>query len=368
MFQLEQFDYQFPQELIAQSPMEPRDACRLLVLDREKEQVSHHHFRDITKLFDDNVVLVRNNTKVLPARLYGRKDTGGKCEVLLVRQLGNPTPEKTTRWECLTKPGLKTNQVVHFPYQSGQEPLLSGTCLGDSDIRGYTKIVEFNCPTAQFYTLVFELGKTPLPPYITEAPDDETTLRELYQTTFAQPLGSVAAPTAGLHFTPELDQALRNKGVEILEVTLHVGLGTFLPVQAEQLSEKRLHQEVFELTSETASAINQAKQLGKKIIAVGTTTTRVLESCAKDGRLGPQSGSTQLFIQPGDTFQIIDGLITNFHVPQSSLLMLVSALTSAPNTSHPFTTFADSPVGKAYQIAVAEKYRLFSFGDAMLIW
>jgi S-adenosylmethionine:tRNA ribosyltransferase-isomerase len=368
MFTLQQFDYHFPQELIAQSPIEPRDACRLLVLDREAEQVSHHHFRDITELLDDNVVLVRNNTKVLPARLYGRKDTGGKCEVLLVRQLGNSTPEKTTRWECLTKPGLKTGQVVHFPYQDDQAPLLSGTCVGDSNILGYTKIVEFNCPTTQFYPLVFELGKTPLPPYITNAPDDEATLRELYQTTFAQSLGSVAAPTAGLHFTPELDQALRDKGIQILEVTLHVGLGTFLPVQAEQLSEKRLHQEIFELTPHTATAIHQAKQLGKKIIAVGTTTTRVLESCAKDGRLVAQSGFTQLFIQPGDTFEIIDGLITNFHVPQSSLLMLVSALTSAPNTSHPFTSFAQSPVGKAYQTAIAEKYRLFSFGDAMLIW
>ena len=368
MLQLNQFDYQFPQELIAQSPMEPRDACRLLVLNRESEQISHHRFREITELFDDNVVLVRNNTKVLPARLYGQKDTGGKCEVLLVRQLGNPTPEKTTRWECLTKPGVKTGQVVHFPDQSELQPHLSGTCIGDSDIRGYTKIIEFNCPTVEFYTLVFELGKTPLPPYITNAPEDEAALRELYQTTFAQPLGSVAAPTAGLHFTPELDQTLHDKGVKVLEVTLHVGLGTFLPVQAEQLSEKRLHQEVFELTPETTEALNQAKKLGKKIIAVGTTTTRVLESCAKDGQLLAQSGSTQLFIQPGDKFQVIDGLITNFHVPQSSLLLLVSALTSAPNTSHPFTTFADSPIGKAYHTAIVERYRLFSFGDAMLIW
>lgn len=368
MFSLDDFDYSYPEELIAHQPAEPRDSCRLLVADRQTKHIEHHTFTDLAALLDEDTVIVRNNTKVLPARLFGQKDTGGKCEVLLVRQLPSSTPENTTRWECLTKPGLKKHQDVFFPFGQPTAPTLKAHCLGAADAHGYTKLLEFACAEQDFFQIVFELGKTPLPPYIDQDAQDESQIRELYQTTFAQTLGSVAAPTAGLHFTPTLDEVLRAKGIKILEVTLHVGLGTFMPVQDEQIASKHLHQEIFELTKETVDQVNQAKASGKKIIAVGTTTTRVLESCAKGGVLSAQSGATQLFIQPGDPFQIVDGLITNFHVPQSSLLMLVAAFTSAPNSPYPFTHFADSPVGLAYQQAILEKYRLFSFGDAMLLW
>lgn len=368
MFRLDDFDYTYPAELIAQEPVEPRDHCRLLVVDRQTKGTHHHIFADLPDILDENTVIVRNNTKVLPARLYGQKDTSGKCEVLLVRQVPSPSPEVTTSWECLTKPGLKEGQQVCFPYNHQDTPLLTAKCLGSADVHGYTKLLDFSCAERDFYQLVFELGKTPLPPYIDEAPQDEARVRELYQTTFAQTLGSVAAPTAGLHFTPALDERLRSKGVEILEVTLHVGLGTFMPVQDEQIANKQLHQEIFELNQETATKINQAKAARKKIIAVGTTTTRVLESCANNGKAIAQSDSTQLFIQPGDCFQIVDGLITNFHVPKSSLLMLVSAFTSAPNSPHAFVHFAQTPVGHGYQEAIANEYRLFSFGDAMLLW
>ncbi len=368
MFTLEQFDYSLPPELIAQVPTQERDLCRLLVFDRESSQIQDRQFRDLVDLLDKNTVLVRNNTKVLPARLYGHKETGGKCEVLLVRQLSSARPLTTTRWECLVKPGLKDGQRVLFPPPKDPKNILVARCSpDDADFTQYTRILEFECPEKSFFSILLELGHTPLPPYITGAPKDEETLRQLYQTTFAQCIGSVAAPTAGLHFTPELDERLRQKGVVIQEVTLHVGLGTFLPVQPEQIFQKQLHEEVFILTNQTADAINQAKSQGKKIITVGTTTTRVLESCIEDGVLKPQTGVTQLFIQPGDRFQIADGLITNFHLPQSSLLMLLSAFVSAPNTSHSFTSFTESTAGKAYQVAIQQKYRFFSFGDAMLV-
>lgn len=367
MFTVEQFDYHLPPELIAQFPVEPRDACKLLDLNRDTHEITHRTFRDIVDLFDANTVLVRNNTKVLPARLFGQKDTGGKCELLLVHQLVSPAPDKVTRWECLTKPGLKANQQVTFAHPNEQTHLFSATCSPESDFSSYTRIVDFDCSEGAFYQQLLELGHTPLPPYITEAPKSEQTLRELYQTTYAKYSGSVAAPTAGMHFTPELDEKLRQKGVQILEVTLHVGLGTFLPVQAEQLAQKRLHREYFELTTEVAEAIKAAKADGKKIVAVGTTTTRVLESCSKDGTITPRKDTTELFIQPGDTYNCVDGLITNFHLPQSSLLMLLTAFVSAPNTSQPFTTFAASAAGKAYVAAVENHYRFFSFGDAMYV-
>lgn len=368
MFSLDQFDYQLPPELIAQFPIEPRDMCRLLVLNRETGEKSHKIFRDIVTLIEPGSVLVRNNTKVLPARLLGKKDTGGKCEVLLVHQLASPFPESITRWECLTKPGLKPGQEVTFTLPDSPLAHFTAHCSAESDFASYTRIVDFDCPEKDFYGKLLELGHTPLPPYITHAPKDENTLRQIYQTTYAKLSGSVAAPTAGMHFTPELDEALKEKGVQIVEVTLHVGLGTFLPVQDDQLAKKRLHHEYFELTQETADLINDAKKAGQKIVSVGTTTTRVLESVAHDGKLTAQSGTTDLFIQPGDRYQIVDQLITNFHLPKSSLLMLLSAFVSAPNTTHPFTTFDDCTAGKAYSTAVQEQYRFFSFGDAMFVY
>jgi len=363
MYAVEQFDYTFPDELIAQQPTEPRDHCRLLILDRELAQIRHQHFYNLVDLLDESTVLVRNNTRVLPARLFGHKDTGGKCEVLLIHQVS--AQEGLVSWECLTKPGLRFGQTVTF--STNFSARVRADAL-ETHQNLYTRVLDFNCTDKDFSKYLNQQGHTPLPPYIAHNVNTEAELRQSYQTTFAQHIGSVAAPTAGLHFTADLDKKLEAKGVKILEVTLHVGLGTFLPVQPEQLMHKTLHQEYFELTTEVAQQINQAKQTGKKIISVGTTTTRVLESCAQHGQVVAQSGSTQLFIQPGDRFQIIDGLITNFHVPRSSLLMLVSALVSAPNTSHPFSEFAVSAMGKAYLEAVAHRYRLFSFGDAMLIW
>lgn len=367
MFSVEQFDYELPPELIAQFPVEPRDACRLLVVNRDTHQLQHRTFRDIVELLDENTILVRNNTKVLPARLFGHKDTGGKCEVLLVHQLQSSQPTLSTRWECLTKPGLKVGQQATFTLPDSDEVLFTATCSAESDFTSYTRILDFDCTEKHFYDLLLQLGNTPLPPYITDAPKDEHTLREIYQTTYAKHTGSVAAPTAGMHFTPDLDTQLTAKGVHILEVTLHVGLGTFLPVQPEQLAQKRLHQEYFELTSAVAKTLNQAKLAGKKIVAVGTTTTRVLESCSLTGEVVAQTGTTELFIQPGDPFNCVDGLITNFHLPKSSLLMLLTAFVCAPNTDTPFTTFAASAAGKAYLSAVAEQYRFFSFGDAMYV-
>lgn len=368
MISIDQFDYHLPPELIAQFPAEPRDSCRLLDLNRQTGELHHRTFRDLLNLLDANTVIIRNNTKVLPARLLGRKNTGGKCEVLLVHQLESTDPSRTTRWECLTKPGLKANQTVSFFLPGETAAFLTAQCSPDSDFSSYTRVLDFDCAEGTFYSRILELGHTPLPPYITEAPKDEGTLRDIYQTTYAKHVGSVAAPTAGMHFTSQLDEALKAKGVEIYEVTLHVGLGTFLPVQEEQLAQKRLHKEYFELTTETATALNTAKAAGKQMLAVGTTTTRVLESCADHThRLQAQRGVTELFIQPGDTFKFVDALLTNFHLPKSSLLMLLTAFVSAPNTAQAFSSFAESAAGKAYKAAVAEGYRFFSFGDAMYV-
>lgn len=400
------FDYHLPPELIAQAPVEPRDASRLLVLNRQTGQLSDRIFRDVGQLLPSGSVLVRNNTKVLPARLFGQKETGGKCEVLLVHQLVSTDPARTTAWECLTKPGLRAGQVVTFggetpagpttaaaPATTGHPaapmaaaesrgqaepavttrhspsptPLLTARCRPDSDFTSYTRIIEFDCPEAEFARRLLLFGHTPLPPYITRASSDEAKLRQIYQTTYAKLAGSVAAPTAGLHFTPQLDQALRRQGITILEVTLHVGLGTFLPVQEEQIRHKRLHREYFELSPAVAATLNQAKAAGRQITAVGTTTTRVLESCWRDGQLQARHGTTELFIQPGDRYHCVDALITNFHLPQSSLLMLLSAFVCQPNTQAPFQDFGQTVAGVAYQHAIAAGYRFFSFGDAMYI-
>jgi len=369
MFSIDQFDYQLPPELIANAPASPRDSSRLLVVDKQTGQLQHKHFFDLPALLTSNHVLVRNNTKVIPARIFGRKPTGGACEILLLHQESfTPTG---VRWECLTKPGLKVGQVIEFPEQnqnhnSSTSPLRA-TCVEQT---GFTRIIEFNQNRTDFYISLVAIGHTPIPPYIKWADKDETKLRQLYQTTYAKVTGSAAAPTAGLHFTPELDDKLRNQGVQIEEVTLHVGLGTFLPVQEEQIKAGELHHEWFEVNSETASRLNEAKQAGKIIVAVGTTTTRTLETCAKnnqDGTITAQTGQTSLFIQPGYKYRFVDELITNFHLPKSSLLMLISAFVSKPNTEVEFVDFPHSLVGKAYQEAIKEKYRFFSFGDAMLI-
>lgn len=346
-----------------------------MVVDRQTSRLEEHHFFDLPTLLTANDVLVRNNTKVLPARIVGHKDTGGQVELLLTKRVGVNGVAQTETWECLTKPGLKTGQKVTFEVPEKDSPL-TATCEAITEM---TRQIVFNLAGDALLTELYRIGQTPLPPYIAWQIEDELELRQLYQTTYAKHLGSAAAPTAGLHFTPELDAKLITKGVQIEEVTLHVGLGTFLPVKSDTPSEHHMHSEWFELTAAVADRLNQAKKAGKRIIAVGTTTCRVLESAVSEtevitphnptkiAQVVPQQRETAIFIYPPYQFRFIDGLITNFHLPKSSLLLLISAFTSQPNTPHPFTTFTESSVGQAYQKAIAEGYRFYSFGDAMLI-
>jgi len=360
MLQLTDFSYTLPPELIAQSPLAQRDRSKLLVLDRNTQALSHQHFWQLPALLRPGDVLVRNNTKVIPVRLHGSKKTGGKVEVVLLKkQASAGLPAEI--WECLTKPGLSVGQEVFFDLG------VRGVCIAMTD---RTRTLAFDSFEGPFITILEKIGATPIPPYI-HSQQTEAELREAYQTIYAKELGSVAAPTAGLHFTPELDSQLEEKGVQILEVTLHVGLGTFATVKTNSIANHHMHSEWFELSTTTAQKIMAAKAAGNRIIAVGTTTTRVLEATAslKNGVciLTPQSGETAIFIYPPYQFKCVDGLITNFHLPESTLLMLISALVSQPNTPHVFTNFLSSSVGKAYQKAVVEKYRFFSFGDAMLL-
>ncbi|MBP7768725.1 tRNA preQ1(34) S-adenosylmethionine ribosyltransferase-isomerase QueA [Candidatus Woesebacteria bacterium] len=358
------FSYLLPAELIAQTPIVPRDISRLLVLDRKTKKISHQNFRVLPELLHDGDILVRNNSAVIKARLFGHKiPTGGHIEILLNKEISASTDQNI--WECIVRPGIAVGQKISF----GDEKLL-GECVGISG-DGYARHILFRVKRHELFSLLETIGTIPLPPYIT-AQSDETTLRQQYQTTYAHNPGSVAAPTAGLHFTPEIDAQLRERGVTIAEVTLHVGLGTFLPVKSENIIDHTMHAEHFSISQETAEIITTAKREGRRIIAVGTTTCRVLESCAQIDETGafllrPQTGSTAIFIYPPHQFMCLDGLITNFHLPESTLLMLVSAFVSAPNTTHEFTTFLQSSVGHAYTAAIAEKYRFFSFGDAMLI-
>lgn len=335
------FDYNLPEELIAQHPVEPRDSSRLMLLDKKTGALEHKAaFRQIVDELSDGDVLVFNNTKVLPARLYGhRQGSGGKVEVLLLSPLGD------NRWECLVKPGKKcqVGQVIVF------DDRLSCTVLEKTDFGG--RIVEF-AVNGVFDEIIQELGEMPLPPYIHERLHDQ----DRYQTVYAVEKGSAAAPTAGLHFTPELLEALKAKGVTLAFVTLHVGLGTFRPVSEEIIEDHDMHREFYTVSQETADIINKAKRDGKRIVAVGTTSVRTLESASnEDGTLRAESGWTQIFIYPGYQWKLVDALITNFHLPQSTLLMLISALAGREHCL------------VAYQVAVKEKYRFFSFGDAMFI-
>ncbi|MBF1761857.1 MAG: tRNA preQ1(34) S-adenosylmethionine ribosyltransferase-isomerase QueA, partial [Veillonella sp.] len=306
------FDYNLPEELIAQHPVEPRDSSRLMLLDKETGAIEHRAaFRQIVDELSDGDVLVFNNTKVLPARLYGhRQGSGGKVEVLLLSPLGD------NRWECLVKPGKKCQlgQVIVF------DDRLSCTVLEKTDFGG--RIVEF-AVDGVFDEIIQELGEMPLPPYIHERLYDQ----DRYQTVYAAEKGSAAAPTAGLHFTPELLEALKAKGVTLAFVTLHVGLGTFRPVSEEVIEDHDMHREFYTVSQDVADTINEAKKNGKRIVAVGTTSVRTLESASnEDGTLRAESGWTQIFIYPGYQWKLVDALITNFHLPQSTLLMLISAL------------------------------------------
>ena len=334
------FWYYLPEELIAQTPLEQRDASRLLVLDKTSGQVAHRHFNDILEYLRPGDCLVMNDSRVLPARLLGRRTTGGAAELLLLWDLGD------NRWECLAKPGRKL--------QVGQE-VLFGDGLLTAVIEEITpegnRIAKFTYDGI-FMEILEQLGKMPLPPYIKAELKDQ----ERYQTVYSREVGSAAAPTAGLHFTKELLEKAQEKGIELAFVTLHVGLGTFRPVKAENLLEHHMHSELCMLTQETANILNKTKVNGGRIICVGTTSCRTLESLVEpDGSFTAKSKWTDIFIYPGYSFQAMDGLITNFHLPESTLVMLVSAFAGREN------------VLSAYAQAVQQRYRFFSFGDAMLL-
>ena len=337
---VEEFNYELPEELIAQTPIEKRDESRLMVLNREKQTIEHKTFKDIINYLEPGDCLVRNNTKVIPARLYGRKATGAKIEFLLLNRI-----EKDL-WECIVRPGHKLKPGTEVEFGDG---ILKATIL--DVMEGGTRKVAFQYEGI-FNEILDKIGLMPLPPYIHESLKE----KERYQTVYAKYEGSAAAPTAGLHFTEELLNKIKDKGVEIANVTLHVGIGTFRPVKVENVEEHHMHSEHFYIKQEDVDKINKAKQSGKRIIAVGTTSCRVLETIADEkGMVKPAEGDTQIFIYPGYQFKCLDGLITNFHLPQSTLLMLVSALAGKDY------------IMRAYAEAVKEKYRFFSFGDAMLI-
>ena len=331
--------YDLPEERIAQTPVEPRDHSRLMVIHRDTGDIEHKHFYDIIDYLNPGDCLVINETKVIPARLYGERPTGGAVEVLLLKQLG------PKRWETLVRPGRKLKPGAEVSFGDGR---LKCRVMETTDVGG--RIVEFECE-GSFEAALDALGEMPLPPYIHEKLAD----RDRYQTVYAKQDGSAAAPTAGLHFTPQLMDRIRDKGVDIVPVLLHVGLGTFRPVKVENIEEHEMHSEYFEVTQDAADRVNAARQRGGRIIAVGTTSVRTLESAAEDGRLVAKRGDTNIFIKPGYRFQLVDALITNFHLPGSTLIMLVSALWDRER------------ILAAYKTAVEDEYRFFSFGDAMLI-
>ena len=334
------FWYDLPEELIAQTPLQQRDSSRLLVLNKESGQVAHRHFHDILEYLQPGDCLVMNDSRVLPARLLGRRPTGGAVEVLLLRDLGDK------KWECLCKPGRKMQVGHQVIFGDGE---LTATVVEVQETGN--RVVEFHYEGI-FLEVLERLGKMPLPPYIkAELPDQER-----YQTVYSREVGSAAAPTAGLHWTPELLDKAREKGVKTAFVTLHVGLGTFRPVQVENVLEHHMHAELCMISAETAAILNETKVQGGRVICVGTTSCRTLESLVNDdGTFEEKSKWTEIFIYPGYTFKAMDGLITNFHLPESTLVMLVSAFAGKEK------------VMAAYEEAVKERYRFFSFGDAMVV-
>ena len=338
---LEDFDYNFPEELIAQTPLEKRDSSRLMVLDKNTGEITHNHFTDVVDYMEKGDTLVLNDTKVMPARLIGiKEETNAVIEILLLKDLQNNI------WECLTKPAKRVHLGTIISFGDGK---LKAKCVEvlEDGIRRYELIYN-----GILLEILEELGTMPLPPYIHEQLDEQSR----YNTVYAKNIGSSAAPTAGLHFTKELLEKIQNKGINVVYVTLHVGLGTFRPVQVENILEHKMHTEYYEMSKETAQVLNQTKANGHKIIAVGTTSVRTLETImTKYDEFRESSGNTDIFIYPGYKFKAIDYLITNFHLPKSTLVMLVSALAGREN------------ILNAYNEAVKNKYRFFSFGDSMLI-
>ncbi|MEA4834838.1 MAG: tRNA preQ1(34) S-adenosylmethionine ribosyltransferase-isomerase QueA [Anaeromusa sp.] len=336
---VQDFDYYLPEELIAQTPLAQRDASRLMVLPRQQGACSHRHFFELPSLLRKGDLLVFNDTRVIPARLHGRKrDTGAKVEVFLLKRLD------LDRWETLVRPGRKLRPGTEVVFSDELSAVIEDT----TEFGG--RIVRF-CWQGVFEEILQRLGEVPLPPYIHEKLPDP----ERYQTVYARENGSAAAPTAGLHFTPELLSQLREQGIQTAYVTLHVGLGTFRPVAVESIQDHVMHSEQYAISAETAALVNETRRQGGRVIAVGTTAVRTLETAGQSGQLQPCSGFTNIFIYPGYEYKIIDGLITNFHLPKSTLLMLVSALAGRER------------VLAAYKEAVEQRYRFFSFGDAMFI-
>lgn len=333
------FYYDLPKELIAQTPIEPRDASRLLVYNRKNNSIEHKHFYDITEYLRPGDLLVINNTKVIPARLFGKRENcEGKIEIFLLKRLDY------THWECLSKPARKLTVGTKVIFSD--ELFATVTMRGDDGMRE----VEFHFDGV-FEDILTRVGNVPLPPYITEELKDANR----YQTVYSKIDGSAAAPTAGLHFTPELMQKVKDMGVEVQEVLLHVGLGTFRPVKTDSVETHQMHSEYYEVSQQAADRINLAKREGRRVICVGTTSVRTVESAFRDGAVQAGSGNTSIFIYPGYHYNVVDGLITNFHLPESTLIMLVSAFMGKENTL------------SMYETAVKEKYRFFSFGDACLI-
>ncbi|MDW0118084.1 tRNA preQ1(34) S-adenosylmethionine ribosyltransferase-isomerase QueA [Sporosarcina thermotolerans] len=336
------FDFELPESLIAQTPLKDRTASRLMVLDKVTGEIEHHQFRQIVDELQAGDVLVLNDTRVLPARLIGiKEDTGASIEVLLLKEYGQD------EWETLVKPAKRVKVGTVISFGNGT---LQAECTEILEQGG--RVFQFRYEGI-FYEILDELGQMPLPPYITETLDDQSR----YQTVFAKERGSAAAPTAGLHFTEEILQEIRDKGVGVEFITLHVGLGTFRPVSSDTIEEHTMHSEYYHVTESAANAINEAKLSGGNVIAVGTTSARTLETIASqnNGKIVPTSGWTSIFIYPGYEFSILDGMLTNFHLPKSTLIMLISAMTTRDH------------ILAAYKEAVKEKYRFFSFGDAMFI-
>ena len=334
------FDFQLPEELIAQTPLAQRESSRLLILDKRMGTVKHRHFYDLPQFLHPGDCLVLNDSRVLPARLIGHRPTGGTCEVLLLVDRGED------RWECLVRPGRKLKPGAQVIFGDGQL-----TATVEAELNDGKRTIRFHYQGI-FLEILEQLGKMPLPPYIKAELSDQ----ERYQTVYSKVAGSAAAPTAGLHFTPELLERIRAAGIKTCCVTLHVGLGTFRPVKAEDIQNHEMHSEFCIITRETADIINETKRSGGRVICVGTTSCRTIESfAAEDGTISECSGWTNIFIYPGYKFKVLDALITNFHLPQSTLIMLVSALAGREH------------ILEAYEEAVREKYRFFSFGDAMFI-
>lgn len=335
------FYYNLPEELIAQTPIEPRNASRLMILNKKSGTVEHKIFKDLTGYLNEGDCLILNNTRVIPARIFGvKKETGAVVEFLLLKQIENLV------WECLCKPGRKAKEGTEFSFGEGQ---LDGEVIEVKE--DGNRLIRFKCED-NIYSVLDEIGQMPLPPYIKAKLED----KERYQTVYSENLGSAAAPTAGLHFTPEMLDEIKAKGVNIGYVTLHVGLGTFRPVKVDDVTKHIMHKEHYIMPEETANLINETHKNGRRVICVGTTSCRTVESVAsKNGCICKDEDDTGIFIYPGYKFKCMDALITNFHLPESTLIMLVSALAGYDN------------IMNAYNIAVKEKYRFFSFGDAMFI-